>query len=341
MVKDAGFIDADGHIRDEDELVRRYMDEPYASRPRLSGGIRDGYDNTLGGTLGTRNVDPTVWLDAMDRGGLEQAVLYPTNSLSAGWFREPDFAVARARGYNDFLAEEYLKFNPRFQGVALLPIQDPVEAAKELRRAVTELGMVGGMLAEGPYAFGKPEFDPIFAEAEKLGTMLAVHGGGRLTGSVDEFLIDRFVQVHSLGHAFTQMKQFVSIILEGVPEKFPDLKLAFLEAGCGWVPYMLDRMDERYHFRGHVDCPNLTKTPSEYVADGHIYVSCEAEERLLPEVLRIIGEEVVVYASDFPHWDAEYPSNIQHLSSREDLTASQRSKITSHNARTLYGLSAL
>lgn len=332
-------IDADGHVRDTDEDVRPYISPPYSERPRLSGGVaRDGFDNTLGNRLGTREVDVDVWLDALERGGLAASVLYPTGSLACGWLREPGFAAARASAYNDWLSDVYLKADSRFKGVALLPVQDPAAAAAELRRAVTDLGMVGGMLPEGPHLFGKPEFDVLYEEAQLLGVPLAAHGSGRLTGLYDEFLFDNLSQVHSLGHAFTQMKQFVSIILSGVPEKFPELKLAFLEAGCGWAVYLLDRMDERWHLRGREDAPTLAKSPSEYLASGNIFISCEADERMLPETLRVLGEDVVVFASDFPHWDAEFPENIRRLLAREDLTPAQREKVAGLNAQRLYGL---
>lgn len=332
-------IDADGHVRDDEEDLRPYLRAPYNERPRLgANGPRDGFDNTLGNRLGTRVVDTAVWIDALERGRLDASVLFPTGSLGAGWLREPDYAAARAEAYNDWLFHTYLEADSRFAGVALLPVQDPPAAAAELERAVIKLGMAGGMLPEGPYLFGKPEFDVVYEKAQELGVPLAVHGSGRVYGSYDEFLFDNLAQVHSIGHAFTQMKQFVSIVLSGVPEKFPGLKLAFLEAGCGWVPYMLDRMDERYHLRGRVDATVLTKPPSEYMASGNLFVSCEAEERLLPETLRIIGEDAVVYASDFPHWDAEFPANIQHLLAREDLSETQRAKVAGLNAKRLYGL---
>ena len=334
-------IDADGHIRDDERQLREYLEPPYNDRVFLGGGSpRDGWDNSMGAQLGTRPVDPQVWLDALERGNLDQTVLYPTGGLGAGWLRELDFAVARCRAYNNLLSDQYLKASPRFKGVALLPAQDPPEAAKELRRCVVELGMVGGMLPEGPYLLGRREYDPIYAEAQLLGVPIAVHGSGRVIGTLDEFFFERFIQVHSVGHPFTQMKQFVSVIFDGVPERFPDLRLAFLEAGCGWTVYLLDRMDERYRMRARVEAPTLTKTPSEYVAAGNIYFSLEADERLLPETLRLLGDDIFVYASDFPHWDAEFPENIEHLLARNDLTEEQRVKITRENAIRLYGLSS-
>ncbi|MDA0799665.1 MAG: amidohydrolase family protein [Chloroflexi bacterium] len=333
-------IDADGHIRDTEALIRPYLEAPYDKRPRLAmGGSSDGYDNTMGMTLGTRVVDVQVWLDALDQANLEQAVLYPTGSLGSGWLREADFAVARCRAYNEFLSEAYMKVSPRFRGVALLAPQDPVEAAKELRRCVVDLGMVGGTLPEGPYLYGERKYDPIYEEAQRLDVPIAIHGSGRIHGMIEEYMFDDFIQVHSIGHAFTQMKQFVSIVFEGVPARFPDLRVAFLEAGCGWAVYMLDRMDERYHMRAHEEAALLTKSPSEYVADGNIFISLEADERLLPETMRLLGDDIFVYASDFPHWDAAFPGNIQHLLARTDLTEEQRRKITRDNAVSLYRLS--
>jgi len=331
-------IDADGHVRDTDEGIRPFLEAPYNERPRLSAGApRDGFDNTLGNRAGTRVVDTAVWVDALERGGLDFSVLYPTGSLGAGWIRESDFAEARASAYNNWLHHTYMQADSRFKGVAMLPIQNPVSAAKELERCVTKLGMVGGMLPEGPYLYGDKKFDVIFETAQSLDVPLAVHAGGRLTGSYDEFLFENLAQVHSLGHAFFQMKQFVSIVLSGIPEKFPNLKLAFLEAGCGWVSYMLDRMDERFHIRGHVDAPLLSKKPSDYLKSRNIFISCEAEERLLPATLNIIGEDIVVFASDFPHWDTEFPTNLEHLRNRQDLSDSQKEKILGLNAKRLYG----
>ena len=81
----------------------------------------------------------------------------------------------------------------------------------------------------------------------------------------------------------------------------PHLRIAFLEAGCTWVPYLMDRLDEEFEIRGEREAPLLNKKPSEYIHSDNVYVACEPEERLLPETLSIIGEGSVIYARDFPH----------------------------------------
>src|SRR5207237_975046 len=115
------------------------------------------------------------------------------------------------------------------------------------------------------------------------------------------------------------------------------LKLAFLEAGCTWVPYFMDRMDEEFEFR-HVEAPLLTKKPSAYVKSSNIFVSCEPEETLLPETMRIVGSDSIIYASDFPHWDGSFPESLFELEAREDLTDDQKHAILVDNPNRLYGL---
>jgi predicted TIM-barrel fold metal-dependent hydrolase len=337
--KSGGYVDADGHVRDGEEQLRPYLAAPFNRRNQLLPDPPDGYDNTLGGTLGGKDVNAELWLDALDQAGMETTVLYGGRGLFVGWVRDTDYAIALCRAFNDYLHHEYLKVSPRFQGVALLPLQDPAAAARELRRAVKQLHMVGGILpADGPWLLGKPTLDPVYQEAQRLGCMLAIHGSGRLWGGVDQFLFDRYIQVHTLGHPISQMKQLTSVVLEGVPERFPGLRLACLEAGSGWVPFMMDRMDEKHHLRGKVEAPLLTKKPSDYVRSGAIYFTCEAGESILPEVLRVVGEDVFMFASDFPHWDSDFPHNLYELLERRDLTKVQKAKLTRENARALYGL---
>jgi predicted TIM-barrel fold metal-dependent hydrolase len=134
------------------------------------------------------------------------------------------------------------------------------------------------------------------------------------------------------------MRQLTSVVFEGVPERFPRLRLAFLEAGAGWAPYWMERMDDEYAKRGDIEAPLLKKKPSDYVRGGTIYFSCEADEWLLPQAVRLIGENQIVYASDFPHWDHSFPESIQEIQDRGDLTDGQKRKILTDNAQRLYGL---
>ncbi len=129
-------IDADGHITEEDAQLKKYMPKAYVKRAATLT-PRDSWDRSFSGKLGTRAGDAKSWLDAMDKGSVSTAVLYPTNGLSVGWIREPDVAVQYCQAWNDFCSEEFQKVSPRLKCVALVPFQDVPEAVKELRRAVT------------------------------------------------------------------------------------------------------------------------------------------------------------------------------------------------------------
>jgi predicted TIM-barrel fold metal-dependent hydrolase len=223
--------------------------------------------------------------------------------------------------------------------VALLPLQDPAAAADELRRAVRELGMVGAMLAaDGYYLLGHRRFDPIYAAAQELGVPVTIHAGGTDMGSTGHEPFPKFIQAHACSHAFAQLRQITSVMFEGVPERFPDLKIAFLEAGSGWIPYFVQRLDEEWEKRGHVEAKLLTKSPTRYVREGHIYFSCEADEPLLPQALDYVGPDRIMYASDFPHWDHSYPKSVKELADRADLTDAQKASIFSGTARRFYNL---
>ncbi len=171
-------VDSDAHVRDLDEFLRPYLPEPFRNRNR--GFLpREIYDRTLGGTLGHSAAKPEERLSAMDTQEIDTAVLYPTSGLGIGRVREQAFQVALCRAYNDFIAD-YCKISPRLKAVANLPVSDPEEAAKELNRAVTKLGLCGGMLAAQAHNknFGHKEFHPLFEEAQSLGTPLAIHAFG-------------------------------------------------------------------------------------------------------------------------------------------------------------------
>ena len=332
-------IDADGHVTESNEQVAKYLDEPYRRRPTNFWFYpQDGWDRRLLGTLGDWAGDAESWLKALDGAGMETTVLYPTLGLFLSFLRDRQWAVALCRAYNTFLHEEFIKKSPRLQAVALLPLQDPEAAAVELRRAVRELGLCGAMLAaDGGHVLGDARFTPIFEEAQRLDTMLGIHASGSHLGGAGVDHFPSFIQTHTCSHAFGQMRQITSIVFEGIPERFPDLRIAFLEAGCGWAPYWMEKMDDEYAKRAS-EAPVLKRKPSDYVRAGKIYFSCEADEWLLPQALKLVGEDQIVYASDFPHWDHSFPGSIDEIRNRGDITDAQRRKLFADNARRLYGL---
>ena len=129
------------------------------------------------------------------------------------------------------------------------------------------------------------------------------------------------------------------MIFGGIPELFPKLKLAYLEIGCGWLPYWMERMDEEWEKRGKVEAPLCKKRPSEYLSSEQFYYGCEPEEKTLGYVVGEIGSERFMYASDYPHWDMSWPESGVLIWQREELSLEAKRNILGENARRFYNLS--
>lgn len=340
-----GIIDADGHVIERDAQMKEYLDEPYHSNPDLLNAsffpALDGWNRAArriadGKGKGMPAPDAQTWLAFLDAANVEATVLYPTNGLAFGLVRDKEWATILARGYNNFLYQEFLKVFPkRLKGMALIPLQDIAEAVKELRRAVTELGAVGAVLpAVGlRRPFGESYYDPLYAEAQRLRCVLAVHGAPAQGLGFDFF--ERLVEARVLSHPVAQMIQLTSIVLGGVLERFPTLRLAFMEAGAGWVPFMLERLDRECKNRG----AGLKSLPSEQLRSDRIFFHCELDEAGLPVAVDALGPERFICASDFPHEPAqEFIDAVEAFWKRSDLSGATKAKILADNPRRLYRL---
>ena len=239
-------IDADGHAlrrRGADRAPsRRAVSQAPAPDAALPTGRMGPPADRDQGQLGRRR----QVLAGRARGGWHgHGRAHPTLGLFMPFLRDPEWAVALSRAYNTMLYKDVTSQSPRLRGVALLPLQDPAAAARELERCVGELGFVGGMLsADSYYLLGHSRFDPIYAAAQRLRVPITVHAAGTDMNAVGHEPFPKFIQAHTVSHVFAQLRQITSMMFDGVPVRFPDLSIAYLEAGAGWIPYFLQRMDE-------------------------------------------------------------------------------------------------
>jgi predicted TIM-barrel fold metal-dependent hydrolase len=350
-----GVVDSDGHINEPEQDLIKYMEGPYGEikkrihryypdkKGTIGGGItaiHTWFDVTLGGKLGANGPEgfPTQkdWLKIAKEGNMETMVLFPTTLLAYSVITDDDYLVALTRAYNNYVHDNWLKNNPAFKSVALLPFPNVDESIKEMRRAVTELGFNGVFVAAVGFGLlGDKKYHKFYAEAEKLNCPIAVHGGHATAESVR---YTKFIQRHTIGFPVSNMMQMMHMTYEGVFEKYPNLKVGYLEAGCTWVPYLLNRMDEEWEKRGWFETPNCKKDPSEYINGGNVFVHAEAAEHLIPEVIREMGQNRLMYASDWPHWDHEYPESILDIYDRKDLTSKDKKSILRDNALEFYGI---
>jgi len=352
-------IDADGHVLEDPTLID-YLEPPYRGRrelgsvtqvrgqifPTLDFHHLGLYRKSPGAFGGGKPVGPNEWLEFLDIAGLQYTVLYPTNGLAIGNISDPDWACAAARAYNNWLYDQYLKKNPRLNGMALIPLQDVEEAVMELRRAVKDLGMLGAMLPSRglPLDLGHKTYWPVYAEAERLGCALAVHGGCHHSMGLDTF--EAFVPIHGLGHPFSLMVAFTGMVYHGVFDEFPRLQVAFLEGSAGWATFWMDRMDRSHHYFGHFNArgkyrgPGMEKQPGDYLKSDRIFIGCEGGEKGLAYQVERVGNQHFFFASDFPHeiGPGDILHEIDEVREYPGLTEEDKAAILAGNAKRFYQL---
>ena len=198
----------------------------------------------------------------------------------------------------------------------MVPFQDPAAAVAELRRAREELGFVAAFVRPNP-CLGRtlvdPANEPFWAAAEELGVAVAVHEG--LQMAVPPLGSDRHptnvLVLHAISHTLEQMLACAQLIGLGVLERHPALRVVFLEAGGGWAPYWLARLDHQVPSY-HRYAPGLSLLPSEYFA-RQCWVSFEIDEDTLPALVPFVGDDRIVWGSDYPHADSTFPGAVKEL----------------------------
>lgn len=270
-----------------------------------------------------------------ERDHIDVMVLYPSFGLCAPSIENRDFAVGFARLYNQWIADYVRPTNGRLRGVAVTPIEHG-EVAIDVMREAKELGLVATMI---PPALKARNLDRFYAAATDLDMPLGVHGAPGI--HLPKIGVDRFtnyIQVHCISFPFDQMTAMTALVSGGVFDRHPKLRVAFLEAGVGWVPYFVDRLHEHFEKRGDWIPNGWKRDPYEYIRAGNIWVSCEPEEPILPAVVDVLGADFIMFASDYPHWDGDWPESTKHLRTRTDLDDEARVKIAGENAKRFYGL---
>ena len=285
--------------------------------------------------------DPKARLADMDAEGIDQAVLYPSVGLYFWALTDAEAAVALSVAYNDWLASYCAADPTRLFGAAMLPMQDPAAAATEVRRAHDELGFPAVFVRPNPCcgrSLSDRAYEPVWEAAEETGVAVGVHEGSSVI--VPTLGADRpfnpFV-LHAVSHSFEQMLACAQLIAFGVLERHPGLRVVFLESGGGWAPFWLERLDEQAESFGDF-CPDMRLAPSEYFA-RQCWISFEVDESTLPVLAPVIGDERVVWGSDYPHHDATFPGAVEALERTiAPMSDEGRRLVLGANAAALYRL---
>lgn len=373
MTRTLNVIDSDGHVLEPPDLWLNYLDPKFRERaPRIvlnkhgketlqiePGRILPMPEGSGGigacGAFGAREskkvypksyvearrggFDPHARIPDLDAEGIDAAFLYPTLGLFIACIEDdPELAAADCRAYNRWLAEYCKPYPDRLFGVAMLPMVSVEASIEEMRFAVKELGMRAGFVRPNPYGkrtLHDPQLYPLWEEAQNLDFAIAVHGGAASgMASLGEERFRGFATGHCATHTFEMMAAAMSFLMCGICDRFPRLRVGFLEAGGGWITGWLDRMDRHVDDLGFNDT-KLGTRPSDAFR-RQCFISFEPTETSLKLLADHIGPDHILWATDYPHPDGfiDAPGMIRKMGLKPELLAT----IMATGAKKFYGL---
>lgn len=284
-------------------------------------------------------------LNIMDEEGLFIQVLYPTLFLAYPLSCNPAYVTALCNAYNRWLGD-ILSAHERLKWVGVVNLDDASAAAKQVIEC-QRLGTVGIMIlgTAGDRQLDDPSLLPFYEALASVNLPLAVHVGWACPA-----INNLYTHIYPSGViAFLMpvLMGFVSLMSGGILDRFPKLRVVFLEAGSLWIHFILERLQHRFQHSGKNLSQVVSRTAPiqalptmDYVRKGNLYFSAEVEDLLLPQVLDLVGEGQILFGSDMPHGDRERFA-AKMLLERPDLTASAKEHILETNPARFYGLSGI
>ena len=301
--------------------------------------------------------DPKARIEVLDDSGIWAQVLFP-NSIGLGGqglsqaVKDPVLRRLCIEIYNDAMAELQAESGNRLLPMPVLPAWDVDESVREAER-VAALGARGVNLTSDPQDMGAPDlanraWDPLWDVCDDLKLPVHFHIGASLTAmnfygnyfwpSQDEYIKPAIGgTLLSIGNA----RVVVNVILCGMLDRHPGLKLVSVESGIGWVPFILEAMDYEVFENAPEQAGELSRMPSDYFKD-HWYATFWFERNRggnLQALVDSVGEDNILFETDFPHPTCLYPKPLDTVAEKmATLTASARRKILGENAAKLYRL---
>ena len=283
-----------------------------------------------------------VQLDAMDEEGIDLAVLYPSRGLNVLSVpaMDPEFAAALARAYNNWLYEFCQIDTNKLIGAGMVSVFDIENAISEAQRCVQQLGFRALFLRANVvngHNWQEPYYEPLWSVLEELNVPLGFHESNTSAApQVGEQFGCNFMLRHTFSHPFEQMLAVGSFCGGGVLERHPRLRVAFLEGNCGWLPFLLWRLDEHWEMFGDQWAPELKNPPSHYFK-RQCYASVEADEEPVKYAIDFLGNDRLVFSTDFPHVDTKYPMAVERFL-QLPIGEEDKKKILWDNCAAYYGI---
>ena len=353
-------VDVDSHHYENEHMreILQFMESPVL-RQLSSAGVARGRGNLIPQSIGFQDMGGRVtrymlrgtektpkdkprdvelgrrWMDAM---GVDYTCLFPTGMLAMGLHPRPEMEMELCWAYNRWLTEKVLpESDGRITAMLGLPFVSPEASLRHVEEFGDRPGVVGFMVAtvRGQAVYDDP-YMKLYRALEERGLALSFHASVNWSEAVFKSF-NRFMSVHALGFTMYNMIHLTNWVVNGMGERFPRLKVIWIESGLAWLPFLMQRLDHEYLLRSS-EAPVLKKPPSEYMRD--MYYSSQPMETVNHKALQLTFEMInaetqLLYSSDYPHWDFDLPSTIYDL---PFLSEKAKQNILGGNAARLFGL---
>ena len=275
------------------------------------------------------------WMDAMS---VDYACLFPTPMLFLGLHPQVEVEVNMAKAYNSWMVDEVLAGNPRLRSMLYLPFNDPQATYEMVKKYAGVKGVIGFMVVSTRY---RPvyhnDYMKTYALLEELRLPISFHASYSWSDPLTS-MTNRFITAHAVGFTFFNAVHCANWVINGLPERFPNLKVIWIESGLAWIPWLMQRLDHDFRMRTS-ECPSLKRLPSEYMREMY-YTSQPMEmvnnrEAIELTFKMINAESQLLFSSDYPHWDMDLPHVIWDL---PFLTDKARRQILGGNAKRLFNI---
>ncbi len=338
-------IDADAHVI-ENEVTWDYLEGPDRRfRPvpvsaDMPSGARQNFWLIDGRLIGGRDnvgaetprearemTDIDRRLRHMDEIGTGVQVLYPTVLLRP-FTERPDVELALCRAYNRWLADIRTKAPDRLRWAVQLPVLSMEASLEELRWA-RENGACAVSLrgVETRQPLHHPYFFPLYEEAQRLDIAIGIHAGVGSFSVLDTFGTDNTFTTAKL----TVVGAFHALVMHGIPERFPQLRIGAIEVTAQWLPYVLHDMRLRFKKQGR-------RLDDDVLRTHRLFVACQTDDDL-PYVLRYGAEDNLMIGSDYGHADnASELLALEGIRDKGEIAPAVIDKILARNPARFYGL---
>jgi hypothetical protein len=274
---------------------------------------------------------------AIEALGLDYQVFFPNALLFLGMHPVREIEVELSTAYNRWIIEHVLPQEPRMKAMIYLPYNTPEAAERTVKRFLGKPGVVGFVVTSTRYQpVHANEYMRLYAMLEEAGVPIAFHAHHNWQNEYTKQL-NRFISMHAISFVLSNLVHLTNWVINGLPERFPKLKVIWIESGLAWVPFLMQRLDHEYLMRVS-EAPLLKRLPSDYMRE--MYFSMQPMEATNLKLLEGTFEAInagtqMLYASDWPHWDFDVPARLFALPFLDDRS---RRNILGYNAARLFNL---